>query len=42
MPEIMIGGYAPLACPALDCLWMKAPEDGGSAYAIEKRLRGLK
>jgi hypothetical protein len=36
MPEIMIGGYAPLARPALDCLWMEAPEDGGSSYAIEK------
>jgi hypothetical protein len=42
MPEIMIGGYAPLACPPLDGLRMKATEDGGSACAIEKRFRGLK
>jgi len=42
MPEIVIGGYAALPCPALYCLWMNAPEDGGSAYAVEKRFRGLK
>jgi len=42
MPEIVIGGYAALPCPALYCLWMKAPKDGGSAYAVEKRFRGLK
>ena len=36
MPEIMIGGYAPLSCPTLDGLWMKATEDGGSPCAIEK------
>jgi hypothetical protein len=42
MPEIMIGGYAPLAGPTLDGLRMKAPEDGGGTCAIEKRLDGLK
>ncbi len=42
MPEIMIGGYAPLACPALDGLRMKATQDGGSGCAIEKRFNGLK
>jgi len=42
MPEIMIGRYAPLSCPTLDGFRMKAPEDGGSVYAIEKRFRGLK
>ena len=42
MPEIMIGGYAPLAGPALYCLWMEAPEDGGSSYAIEKRFNSLR
>jgi len=42
MPEIMIGGYAPLSCPTLDGLWMKATEDGGSPCAIEKGFNGLK
>jgi hypothetical protein len=42
MPKIVIGGYAPLACPTLDGLWMKASEDGGSSGAIEKRFDGLK
>jgi hypothetical protein len=42
MPRIMIGGYAPLACPTLDGLRMKAPEDGGSACAIEKPFNSLK
>ena len=42
MPEIMIGGYAALSSPALDGLWMKASEDGGSPCAIEKRFNGLK
>jgi hypothetical protein len=41
MPEKVIGGYTPLACPALDGLRMKAPEDDGSACAIEKLLNGL-
>jgi len=35
MQKIMIGGYAPLACPTLDGLWMKASEDGRSSSAIE-------
>jgi hypothetical protein len=42
MPKIMLGGYAPLTCPTLDGLRMKAPEDGGSARAIEKRFNILK
>jgi hypothetical protein len=42
MPEIMIGGYAPLAGPALDGLRMKATQDHSSAYTIEKRFNGLK
>jgi len=40
-PEIMIGGYAPLACSAPDSLRMKAPGDGGSGGALEKRFNGL-
>jgi hypothetical protein len=31
-----------LARPTLDCLWMEAPEDGGSSYAIEKRFNSLR
>jgi len=42
MPGIMIGRYAPLACPTLDGLRIKAPEDGGSACAIEKWFNSLK
>jgi hypothetical protein len=42
MSEIMIGGYAPLACPTFDGLWMKASEHGCSARAIEKRLNDAK
>ncbi len=41
MPEIMIGGYAPLAGPTLDCFRMKATEDNSGASAIEKRFNGL-
>ena len=40
--KIVISGYAPLPCPTLDSLRMKAPEDSGSAYAIEKRFNSLK
>jgi len=42
MPEIVIGGYAPLSCPAFDGLRMKAPKDGGSGSAIEKGFNSLK
>jgi hypothetical protein len=42
MPKIMIGGYAPLSCPTLDGLRMKAPEDDGCPCTIEKRFNGLK